>query len=156
FAAAGLGDVAVRRMVADVRGALHDWGGRAAALEELAAEAEGATRARLYADAAQSRFAADDVEAAAADLQAAEAASPDDTPPRVARRSWRRGTISAICTSGRATSPPPSPPTVAAAPTRGWRRPKRASSCCARRRRFCSGAWGVTTTPSPPCTRRWC
>ena len=86
------GGPALRRLRADVYGALGDARARAALLEALAGDAAGDERARLLAQAAQSRLAADELDEAAADLHAAEALLPEDLEVRtlVAEIAWRR------------------------------------------------------------------
>ena len=88
----GASGPAVRRLRADVLGALGDARGRAAVLEELAGDADGSERARLLVLAAQSRLDADELDAAAADMQVAEALAPEDLDGRtlMAEIAWRR------------------------------------------------------------------
>lgn len=88
----GQGGPVLRRLRADVHGALGDARARAAVLEALAGDAAGDERARLLALAAESRLAGDELDEAAADMQAAEALLPDDLAVRtlMAEIAWRR------------------------------------------------------------------
>ena len=90
--ATGQAGAAVRRLGADVKGARGDAAGRAAALEELAAQSDDDERARLLVQAADSRLAAGELEAAAADARAAETLAPEELAVRtvVAEVAWRR------------------------------------------------------------------
>ena len=92
--AAGQSGLAVRRLRAEVHGALGDAGARAAVLEALAADLAGVERAAVLVQAAHSRLAADEVDAAAADVQAAESLLPEDLEVRtlLAEIAWRRRT----------------------------------------------------------------
>ena len=92
IAAAGHDAPAVRRMRAEVRGALGDARGRAAALEALAADVGGPERVELLLQAAHSRLAVDELAEAESDLQAAEALSPNHLVVRTltAEIAWRR------------------------------------------------------------------
>jgi tetratricopeptide repeat protein len=91
--AAGQGGVAVRRLRAEVHGALGDASARAAVLEALALEVGGSERVGFYVQAAHSRLDAGELEAAAVDVQAAEALASEDLEVRtlVAEIAWRRG-----------------------------------------------------------------
>ncbi len=90
--AAGQGGMAARRLRAEVFGALGDARGRAATLEALAADVGDGERVGLLAQAAHSRLAADELDAAAADVQAADALAPEEPVVRtlVAEIAWRR------------------------------------------------------------------
>ena len=81
-----------RRLRADVFGALGDARGRAATLEALAAEVGDGERVALLVQAAHSRLAADELDAAAADVQVADALAPEELEVRtlVAEIAWRR------------------------------------------------------------------
>jgi Tfp pilus assembly protein PilF len=92
LAAAGHDGPAARRLAADVHGALGDARARAAALEALAGDAAGEERARLLVQAAISRCAVDEIDAAGVDVQAATALAPALLEVRVAvaEIAWRR------------------------------------------------------------------
>jgi hypothetical protein len=91
--AAGYDGPAARRLAADVRGALGDAAGRAAALEALALDSDGAERLRLWVAAAQSRLDAGDLDAASDDARAAAGIATDEPAVRalMAELAWRRG-----------------------------------------------------------------